>query len=1206
MPRIKKNIKNNNESENLIKINNNIKEVKYIVNCADIHIKNDQSNREEYNIVFERFYQSLKKIKNIENTIIVICGDIFDNKTNLKPESIELLNDFFYNLANITDVIMILGNHDQNSNNSNSLDAITPIIKKGFNSKYSVHLLKSGIYEYANILFGVTDIHQDKVTLFNLDTDKTKVNLYHGYIHGAKLQNDITHMVGKFNQTDFKDGDITLLGDIHKFQYLNKNKTMAYPGSLIQMNYGEELYNHGYILWNIEDKTSNYVKILNDYVYYTIEINNGKLITEIDKELPKNLKLRVLYKDTLYEKREEIINELRTKYNIVQLDEIKQMKGLELGDNKKIQQITSINNVNDLIIKYIKDLDEDKKLTEEKIKEVSDELNIITKKIDYNFDKTKKKIKIKKLEFNNMFIYGENNVINFMNLNKIVGLVAENKRGKTSLIDCILFSIWSESDRTISNVDVMKFGTKKMSSTVILSINDINYKIYRQSYQSKGRLYNEVHLYEIDKETNEDKIITEQDKKKTEEKILQIFGTPEEFTLLSIITQDNPINFLTMKDTDKKALLNKMFNLEIIKDINREVNKEHLALTKINKEYDNINKENNIDTIVTTIEKINKEKKELNEKYVKKAEERDKIKKELTVEEYKFNELNKQVEEINNIEEILFQEEKFKKDNEKNKKLLLEYNESIKEIDEEYTNNKKRLEEMGEMDAKYKIWKREKKDKLNELNKEYQELTEQKKPLRELTKQEKKDKKEKEEIINKLENEREDKEQNYEEYEEYNLIDEYNNKMEEKDKEENKKEEFEKELLNFKKNLKKIEEHKFNKNCEACMSNSITKQKVYYEEEINKLENIIQETDNKITELDTFINKKKKKYDKLSISKELGEEINIINDKISQNKKEMKELIKIEKEYNKNILYNEEINKKIEENREQFNKLENEQNDEYNTYKELKEKLNEQNIELIEIREKISILETKIEKNINKLNEIAIISSKYNKNKKIYEEIENTKNILEKNKEKEGIIDNECKELVSKLGLINKEFNKLDTSIQIIQKNKELITKNNKKKEILSIIKGATDSGGILDSILTTNIIPAIENIVNDILMNIDTYKIKISYDSNIKITKIENNTEMESSGLMASGHEKSVLNIIFRLALSKLNSIISTNFFIIDEAFKNSDANKKQKLKTLFEYLRNNYDWVLIVTHDDYIKDNFDKEINIEHQKGTSIIKFN
>jgi exonuclease SbcC len=321
--------------------------------------------------------------------------------------------------------------------------------------------------------------------------------------------------------------------------------------------------------------------------------------------------------------------------------------------------------------------------------------------------------------------------------------------------------------------------------------------------------------------------------------------------------------------------------------------------------------------------------------------------------------------------------------------------------------------------------------------------------------------------------------------------------------------------------------------------------------------------------------------------------------------KELKTLNKIEKEYNKNIQHNEKINIDIEKNRNDYNEEENNKYDEYDKYLELKEDLNTNNEKLNELNEKVNNMKLNLDKLNKSKEETKIIINKYDSNKKIYEDIDKIREKLENYRDSEKNIDKECKEFMGKISQINKELNKLETNIQIIQKNKEIITKNNKKKEILSIIKSATDNGGILDDILKGTILPSIETIVNNILSDVDTYKIKINYDSFIKITKIENNTEQESSGLMASGHEKSVLNIIFRLALSKLNSMISTNFFIIDEAFKNSDSNKKQKLKTLFEYLRNNYDWILIVTHDDYIKDNFDKEINIEHNNGTSLIKY-
>lgn len=1216
MPRIKKDKKEKDiqisiDNNKFIKLESNIKEVKNIIHIADIHIKNDQSNRDEYNFVFNNLYESIKNLDNLKSTIIVLCGDIFDNKTNLKPESIDLLKDFFYNLGNITDVVTILGNHDQNSNNSKSLDAISPIINKGLNTKFRVLLLKnSGIYEYSNLLFGVTDIHSESVTKMDFETDKIKINLYHGYIHGAKLQNDMCHMVGKFNQTDFVSGDYTLLGDIHKFQYLNKNKTMAYPGSLLQMNYGEDLYNHGYILWNLQKKNSEFIKINNNYAYYTIEIDSGKLKNEIDKNLPKNIRLRVFYNDTNYEKREEIINKIREKYNLIQVDEIKQIKGLTVDfndSNKKMQEISSINSVNELIIKYIKDNDTETKISKERIKEISEELDSITKKINYNFEKTKKKIKILKLSFNNMFIYGENNSIDFRNLNKIIGLVAENKKGKTSLIDCILFSIWSESDRTISNIDIIKHGTKKMTSEVILSINDIIYKITRQSNQSKGRLYNDVILAELDKETFEEKNVTESDKKKTEEKILELFGNPEDFTLLSIITQDNPINFLTMKDTEKKALLNRMFNLEIIKDVNKEVNREHLALTKMNKEYESINKENDISLTITNIEKLNKDKMELNNLFVSKCEEKEKIKKQITVYDYKLEDYTSRVEEIDNIDELKSKHIKINDDIIKNISKLDSFKSKAIDLNNEINKKKQEIELLVDIEEKYKTWKTERKNKMKELNKEFEELNNNKNPIIKLTNLDIKRKKELDKKLLDLSEIKGEKENEFEEYESYEFIEKYENEIHNSESLENEISIVNDKIENYDKSIKKLKEHKYNKDCVACMSNSITKQKLFFEEELSKFREELNNKNNEFENCNNFINKKKNKakYDNLKKSLEIKKEIEEINIEIDELSKELKNFNKIEKEFLKNSQHNEKINIDIEKNRKEYNDIENNKYNDYDEYLQLKEQINLNNEKLNELNEKINNLTNHLSKLNKNKEEIESIINKYESNKKIYEELDTIRESLDIFKEKEKIIDKECREYMNKISQINKELTKYETNIQIVQKNKELITKNNKKKEILSIIKSATDNGGILDDILKGTILPSVESIVNNILSDVDTYKIKINYDSFIKITKIENNTEQESSGLMASGHEKSVLNIIFRLALSKLNSMISTNFFIIDEAFKNSDSNKKQKLKTLFEYLRNNYDWILVVTHDDYIKDNFDKEINIEHSNGTSLIKY-
>jgi DNA repair exonuclease SbcCD nuclease subunit len=66
----------------------------------------------------------------------------------------------------------------------------------------------------------------------------------------VKLQN-LYESKGGLSVEDFKGYDYVLLGDIHRHQYLNEEKTIAYASSLISQNFSENDIYHGYILWDI-------------------------------------------------------------------------------------------------------------------------------------------------------------------------------------------------------------------------------------------------------------------------------------------------------------------------------------------------------------------------------------------------------------------------------------------------------------------------------------------------------------------------------------------------------------------------------------------------------------------------------------------------------------------------------------------------------------------------------------------------------------------------------------------------------------------------------------------------------------------------------------------------------------------------------------------------------------------------------------------
>jgi DNA repair exonuclease SbcCD nuclease subunit len=92
--------------------------------------------------------------------------------------------------------------------------------------------------------------------------------LYHGRVNGAILFNGL-EIIEDSNKTvtpsTFSAYDITCLGDIHKHQFLTPN--IAYAGSLIQQNLGEDVNNHGLIKWDIASRKGIFIPIQNDWSY---------------------------------------------------------------------------------------------------------------------------------------------------------------------------------------------------------------------------------------------------------------------------------------------------------------------------------------------------------------------------------------------------------------------------------------------------------------------------------------------------------------------------------------------------------------------------------------------------------------------------------------------------------------------------------------------------------------------------------------------------------------------------------------------------------------------------------------------------------------------------------------------------------------------------------------------------------------------------
>lgn len=264
--------------------------VKCIIHCSDIHIRLYQ-RLNEYTEQLNKFVEKCGEIAgNYERdeVRIVISGDLAHSKNQLTPEFITLSSFFIRQLEKIAKVIVIAGNHDLLVNNTSRMDTITALFDTANfeNSAFLDGMLgyESGFVEDDNIIWAVYSIYSGysapNIGGINLE-GKTVVGLYHGMIVGASLNNGQVADSGL--DGDVFDGcEVVMAGDIHKRQILKRGDVeIVYPGSLIQQTFGESVSQHGFVVWDMENKTHEFVDLETEYGLYDIEINN---IEDLDKD----------------------------------------------------------------------------------------------------------------------------------------------------------------------------------------------------------------------------------------------------------------------------------------------------------------------------------------------------------------------------------------------------------------------------------------------------------------------------------------------------------------------------------------------------------------------------------------------------------------------------------------------------------------------------------------------------------------------------------------------------------------------------------------------------------------------------------------------------------------------------------------------------------------------------------------------------------
>jgi DNA repair exonuclease SbcCD ATPase subunit/predicted phosphodiesterase len=543
-----------------------------IAHIADTHIKNLKYH-EDYRACFEQMYEILRQ-QDVD--YIVHCGDIAHTKTQISPEFVEMASDFFTNLAKIAMTFVILGNHDGNLKNSSRQDAITPIIQAL--DLGTLRLLKnSGETHLAcgNLVLNVLSVFDRDNWVHPTNPDKINIALYHGAISNCQTDAGWTMEHGEDNLSIFEEFDFAMLGDIHKRQFLDKEQRVYYAGSTIQQNHGEE-DDKGFSIWTINSKDDwgiQHFTLQNPRPFITVELTaTGKMPRKAT--VPANARLRLVSDNNLpLDVMRKAVDVAKHKFKPESISFLNRAAG-KRGDVEELTDSLGMQNLRDpevqqeLISEYLKDY-QVKPDTLSIIYELNSKYNQqveakedISRNINWS---------LAKFEWSNLFNYGENNSIDFQNINGIAGIFGKNFSGKSSVIDAILFTMFNTTSKNErKNVNVVNQNRDWGEGKLVIIIDEKTYTVHRkvtkyvkkdkegESIEAKTELDFSVYDAVLDETTS----LNGTTRNQTDANIRRQFGTIDDFLISSMSSQHGALDFINEGSTKRKEIIAKFLDLQ--------------------------------------------------------------------------------------------------------------------------------------------------------------------------------------------------------------------------------------------------------------------------------------------------------------------------------------------------------------------------------------------------------------------------------------------------------------------------------------------------------------------------------------------------------------------------------------------------------------------------------------------------------------------
>ena len=649
-----------------------------IYHLSDWHIafNNDVTYRLESHEVHLSTYNNILdniNINNIVNPIIVITGDIFSYKTELRGYDVEDFYKFMKKYSSIAPILCIPGLYDGSI--EREIDLVKPLIENIRDNLNPIYYFIDNIPKYITInniklCIGAINILTKNTSDFSLyeifandyglEIINNKYDISIGIVYGnidTKTNTNNKSIISN----DFTDlFDIVCCGSIHNYQMY---KNCCYSGALFQQN-RKESFTKGVGVYFINNSPiyTDKLKYIDTYSSIKVTIkryllhihNNYGHITEIHKDnkidicsgvdvlYPRSIKIDYINCDKLYINNTSNLMKLKYPNKHVNVNDKTELEQV-MKDAAEKSLSTKVENISNIISNYIISFIDDKEL----IKPVLELHKTISDEFVPELDMYHSRFNISKLEFSNVTIYGINNKVCFDDIKpgSLIGISSKNGQGKSTFINVIIAGLYNTIERG-NLTQLIRTGSSgynisiELKSQLDIGVSNKKINIDKNIHDSNNedlktinldKIHTKKSTIEINKDfTNRYSIIRSRLNKTSNDTLIynnsltirgndnikniveMIVGDPDICMYTNIAQQKTSYNFLTETNIHQKTILEKFFHLDIINKLKKVVDdlyKEYNIKLKM------LNKPSN-DSLSIINERINKNKLE-NEKLLK-------------------------------------------------------------------------------------------------------------------------------------------------------------------------------------------------------------------------------------------------------------------------------------------------------------------------------------------------------------------------------------------------------------------------------------------------------------------------------------------------------------------------------------------------------------------------------------------------------------